>query len=238
MLILGIETSGRTGGVALLRDGQVLAKCAFCGGSRHSRNIMVAVEEVVRKAGVGKGDVEAVAVSEGPGSFTGLRVGVMCAKTLACLLGWKAVGAPSLEVMVQNVDAKLHQCSVACPVLDARRSFVYATVFRWESGRWVDLTGVLADGPERVAARIPPGALIFGSGVGAYPEVFLREELLLRQGPLALAEGEPENVARLGLRKLRQGKAVTPIELLAKYYRRTEAEEKVLSSTQGPQERP
>ena len=218
-----------------MRDDEILAKYAFSGSSRHSRNIMVAVDEVIRKAGVHKRDLEAVAVSEGPGSFTGLRVGVMCAKTLAYLRGWKAVGAPSLEVMVQNVDVKLHRCSVACPVLDARRSFVYATVFRWESGRWVDLTGVLADEPERVAARIPPGALIFGSGVEAYPEVFLREELLLRQGPMALAEGEPENAARLGLRRLSEGKAVPPMELLVKYYRRTEAEEKVLSSPQGPE---
>jgi len=232
MLVLGIETSGTRGSVALCRDEELLAEHVFEEGPRHARNIVVAVDDVVRSTGVAKSDIGAVAVSEGPGSFTGLRVGVTCAKTLAHLLRWQAVGVPSLEVMAQNVDPEHHGCATTCPLLDARRSFVYGTVFRWEGGRWRDTTGVMAGEPERVLERLPRGTLIFGSGVEAYPEVFVRgqvaaEELSLKVGAAALAQGSAKHVAVLGLRILREGGAVPPMELMPKYYRRTEAEEKL-----------
>lgn len=233
MIILGIETSGTRGSVALCRDDEVLAEFRFEEGPRHSRNIMVAVDDVVSRAAVAKEQIDAVAVSEGPGSFTGLRVGVTCAKTLAYLLGWQPVGVPSLEVMAQNVNPEQHRCTVTCPLLDARRSFVYGTVFGWEEDRWTDLTGVLAGRPEQVAARIPGGAVVFGSGLDAYRDLFLREDCSsdeppLRAGPAALAEGKARHVARLGLRSLCEGGGVSPMELMAKYHRRTEAEEKLL----------
>jgi len=227
-LLLGIETSGSRGGVALCRDEELLAAESFPEGARHARHIMAAVDRVVRSAGVRKGQVEAVAVSEGPGSFTGLRVGVTCAKVLAYALGWRAVGVPSLEVAVQNVEPQAHGCVVACPLRDARREFVYGTVFRRADGRWVDTSGLLAGPPEAVAARIPRPALVFGSGVEAYPEVFRRPDAGLLVGPAELEQGRPLHVARLGLRLLREGRAVDPFRLTARYYRLTEAEEKAV----------
>ncbi len=235
MLILGIETSGTRGSVALCSGEELLHSFHFPDGYRHSRDIMTAVDSVVRQAGAAKGDVGAVAVSEGPGSFTGLRVGVTCAKTLAYVLGWQAVGVPSLEVLVQNVDPHEHACRVACPLRDARRTFVYGTVFRWEEGRWNDLTGVMAGRPEEVAARIPRPALVFGSGAEAYPEAFpCGPQAGLLRGPQSLAEGRAEHVARVGLRILSEGGAVPPMELTARYYRVTEAEEKVGQTVTAP----
>ena len=230
-MIIGIETSGARGSVAILSEDQLLADHRFPEGRRHARDIMIAVDDLVRAAGVEKSEIGAVAVSQGPGSFTGLRVGVTCAKTLAYLLGWQAVGVSSLEVMAQNVDAVQHGCGAVCPLLDARRSFVYGTVFRWEDGRWRDLTGVMAGEPREVAERIPPGSLIFGSGVDAYADVFLSQQGRLRAGPCWLAEGKGEHAARLGLKALREGRAVPPMQLLAKYYRRTQAEEKLTGGT-------
>ena len=233
MLVLGIETSGTRGSVALCRDEELVAEYVFEEGPRHARNIMVAVEEVLGRAAVAKSEIDAVAVSEGPGSFTGLRVGVTCAKTLAYLLGWQAVGVPSLEVMAQNVDPEKYGCAAISPLLDARRSFVYGTVFRWEGGRWTDTTGVMAGEPGQVLSRLPHGTLIFGSGVEAYHNVLVHaegsvHELSLQVGPIGLAEGEAKHAAILGLRMLREGGGVPPMQLAPKYYRRTEAEEKQL----------
>ena len=230
MLVIGIETSGRRGSVALCRDEETLHVIRFPGTARHARDIMTSVDDLLRAAGVDKHDVDAVAVSEGPGSFTGLRVGVTCAKTLAHLLGWQAVGVPSLEVLAQNVDAAECGCTATCPLRDARRSFVYGTVFLLEDGRWVDKTGVMAGEPQDVLARIPPGAFVFGSGVKAYPDVFDARgpdgKRILRVGPEKLDEGRAEEVARLGLLRIRAGGAVPAMQLLARYYRQTEAEEK------------
>lgn len=222
MRILGIETSGEAGNVALCEDDRLLAEHWFEEGTRYARDVMPAIGAVLAAAGCARREVEAVAVSQGPGSFTGLRVGVTCAKTLAYALGWKAVGVPSLEVKAQNVDGAAHE--IACPVLDARRGWIYATVLRWDGAVWRDLTGVLAGSPDEVAESIPEGALVFGSGVRAYPELLGRKGF--RVGDRELEKGRAEHVARLGLRLIAAGKDVPPVQLMPKYYRLTEVQEK------------
>jgi tRNA threonylcarbamoyladenosine biosynthesis protein TsaB len=231
MIVLGIETSGDTGSVAVCRDEALLAEHSFGRGARHARHIVPAVDEVVRKAGIGKRDIGAVAVSQGPGSFTGLRVGVTCAKTLAYALGAKLVGVPSLEVLAQNAaPAEGDGGRFACPLQDARRGRVYGTIFEWDGAEWRDLTGVLLEPPADLAGRIPPGALVFGSGVRAYPEHF--DQARFRVGGTELETGRGEAVARLGLRRIRAGHESDPMELKPLYYRLTEAEEKLQAA--GP----
>ena len=224
MIILGIETSGRRGSVAVCRDGEVLASWTFPEGARRARDIMTAVDRVVSDAGLGKAELDAAAVSEGPGSFTGLRVGVTCAKTLAYALGWRCVGIPSLEVQARNVDPEQYDCRHTCPILDARRGRVYGTLFRWDDG-WEDATGVLCTTPQDLAERLPDGTLVFGSGVKAYPDVFENDRL--RVGPAELAVGRAEAVARLGAERIRRGRDVDPMQLVPRYYRLTTPEEKL-----------
>jgi len=169
--------------------------------------------------------VDAVAVSQGPGSFTGLRVGVMCAKTLAYALGWRTVGVCSLEVKAQNVAPGASEVrEYVCPVLDARRSSVYAMVLRNEGGRWHDTTGVILGRPEEVAEQIPEGALIFGSGVRAYPDLFDHKGFSV--GREDLEQGHAREVARLALPLLESEEDIAPLELHPRYYRPTAAEEK------------
>ena len=230
MIVLGIETSGRIGSVALCDEARALASHTFPEGARHAparaaRDIMPAVDGVFRDAGIAKDDVGAVAVSEGPGSFTGLRIGVTCAKTLAYALGWQAVGVPSMDVMVRNVEAAREGCPVACPVLDARRAKVYGTVFEWDGSEWRDTTGVLICEPPELAEAVPEGALVFGSGVRAYADVFAPPRF--RVGDESLMVGRAEVTARLGLRRIRAGLQVDPMKLMPRYYRPTEPEEKL-----------
>ena len=229
MIVLGIETSGETGSVALCTERETLAGYAFEEGARHARDIVPAIDRIFARAGVGKADVEAVAVSQGPGSFTGLRVGITCAKALAYALGWQAVGVPSLEVLAQNVEPAAGGAEYACPVLDARRARVYGTVFRWDGAAWADTTGVMLKEPAELAAAVPDGALVFGTGVRAYPKAFATGRLV--QGDRALERGRAEAVARLGLERIRAGLAVDPLELLPQYYRVTEAEERLDTSS-------
>jgi len=236
MIILGIETSGTVGSVALCDGPHVLACHTFPPGARHARNVMPAIDGVVRRAGLSKQDVEAVAVSAGPGSFTGLRVGITCAKTLAWALGWRAVPVPSLEVRAWNVDpAAWGGCTHTCPVFDARRDKVYGTLFEWDGGRWTDTTGVLLKEPAALAELLPEGTLVFGSGVQAYEEVFAGGRF--RLGGAELAIGRAEAVVQLGLRWLSAGGEVDPMELSPRYYRLTAPEEKAASSPGTTQEK-
>ena len=221
MIVLGIETSSRTGSVALCHGEAIVAEHVFPQGVRHARNIMEGIGNVLREASVDKKEVNGVAVSQGPGSFTGLRIGVTCAKTLAYTLGWKLVGVPSLEVQVQNVEPRENQ--VVCPVQDARRSAVYGTFFEWQDGRWMDTSGVLIMEPQKLAMRLPEGACVFGTGVTAYTEVFCPPRFEV--GDPSLAQPRARQVARLGYRMLAEGVESDPMALVPRYYRPTAAEE-------------
>ena len=230
MIVLGIETSGPTGSVALCDGDRVLADTTFPQGARSQgeRGIIPAVDDVVRAAGIARDRIDAVAVSEGPGSFTGLRMGVTCAKTIAYALGAQAVGVPSLEVVVQNVPEG--EATTACPVLDARRAKVYGTVFEWDGAAWRDTSGMLLLPPGELADAVPAGTLVFGSGVAAYPEMLCPPRFLV--GDEGLAVGRAAAVARLGVRRLRDGLGVDPMELVPRYHRPTEPEEKLIAA--GP----
>ncbi len=230
MIALGIETSGRIGSVALGDGSRVLSRYTFPEGARRARDLLPAVDRVVRDAALGKTDVGAVAVSQGPGSFTGLRVGIACAKTLAYALGWRCAGVPTLEVKAQNVHPTEWDCRVTCPVQDARRGKVYGTVFRWEDG-WRDTTGVLCLPADELAEWIPDGALVFGSGVRAHPEVFAATRL--RAGPERLGTARAEEVVRLGLERLGAGRDVEPMQLMPRYHRLTSPEEKLQARQQA-----
>ncbi len=229
MIVLGIETSGDRGSLALRSGEGVLASFRFPGGGRRARDIVSALDRIMEQAGLARTDVHGVAVSEGPGSFTGLRVGVACAKTLAYALDWRCVGIPTLEVKAWNVDP--HEgagCRFTCPVQDARRGRVYGDVFEWDDG-WKDTTGVLCVAPRALADAIPAGAVVFGSGVRAYPEVFLEEGRFRAGGP-GLDVARAETVARLGMERLRAGRDVDPMQLVPRYHRPTAPEEKLASA--------
>ncbi len=225
MIALGIETSGRIGSVALCDEERPLASYTFPEGARHARDIVPAVDDVVARAGLTREQIAAVAVSRGPGSFTGLRVGVTCAKLLAWTLGWKCVGVPSLEVLAQNVNpGEYAECTHTCPVLDARRGKVHGALFQWEGG-WRDATGVLCLAPEELAERLPEGTLVFGSGVAAAPQVFTDGHFRIGEETLRVARAE--TVARLGIRRIAAGRDVDPMQLVPHYHRATGPEEKL-----------
>lgn len=226
MIVLGIETSGRRGSLALCEGEQALASFTFPKGKRRARDIVPAVHSIMQEAGMVRSDVLGVAVSEGPGSFTGLRIGVACAKTLAYALGWRCVGIPTLEVKAGNVELEERgDLRFTCPVQDARRGRVYGSVFEWQDG-WKDTTGVLCLEPEALADAIPPGALVFGSGILAYPEVF-QAGARFRMGKPELAVGRAKVVARLGAERFHAGTDVDPMELVPRYHRPTAPEEKL-----------
>jgi tRNA threonylcarbamoyladenosine biosynthesis protein TsaB len=235
MIILAIETSGETASVAVCDEAGALAVHRFGKGARHARNVMPAIDDVIRRAGLSKQRVDAVAVSAGPGSFTGLRVGITCAKTLAWALGWRAVAVPSLEVLVRNVDPAVHGgCRHVCPIFDARRRKVYATLFEWDEARWADKTGVLLTEPRELAERLTAGTLVFGTGVRAYPEVLSEGKFTVGEPELEAARAEA--AAQLGLELLGECKDVDPMALVPQYYRLTEPEEKLLAGSLPIQE--
>ena len=131
MLILALETSAKAASVALHDGQQLLAECYQNTGMTHSQTLMVMAEDLLKQCGRTPGEVTHVAVAAGPGSFTGIRIGVAAAKGF----GWGAelpvYGVSTLEAMAKNLG--IYE-GVVCAVMDARRSQVYNALFRAEKG--------------------------------------------------------------------------------------------------------
>ena len=131
MLILAFETSAKAASVALLEDNKLLGESYQNTGLTHSQTLMVMAEDLLKQCGRTVGDLTAVAVAEGPGSFTGIRIGVAAAKGFAWGKNIPCYGASTLEAMAQTLG--IYEGYI-CPVMDARRSQVYNSLFYVDHG--------------------------------------------------------------------------------------------------------
>ena len=131
MLILAFETSAKAASVALMEGGKLLGEGYQNTGLTHSQTLMVMAEDVLKQCGRTAQDVEAVAVAEGPGSFTGVRIGVAAAKGFAWGAQIPCYGVSTLEAMAQSLG--VYQGYI-CACMDARRSQVYNALFYVNNG--------------------------------------------------------------------------------------------------------
>ena len=139
MLILAFETSAKAASVALTENGKLLGESYQNTGLTHSQTLMVMAEDVLKQCGKTAADVEAVAVAAGPGSFTGVRIGVAAAKGFAWGAEIPCFGVSTLEAMAESLGV---YDGYVCPCMDARRNQVYNAVFSAQSG---ELTRVTED---------------------------------------------------------------------------------------------
>lgn len=225
-VILAIESSGRTGSVAVGVADEILGERVFSGPLRHSAELLPATVELLEGIGRDAGDIGQVYISVGPGSFTGLRIAVTAAKMMFLANAAKIVPIDTLDVIAENAVEGEDLGRVAA-ILDAKRGQFYIAVYEWENERW---RKVLADcllTAEQLKERFTgDGGRIWllGEGLVYYKDKFVSE------GIDFLDEGfwwpKAANVYRLGRKKAHAGEFTDPIELVPKYLRRPEAEEK------------
>ena len=127
MIILAIDTSTDYLSLAILKDGRLVTKFHKKAHRKHSMLLVPMIEKLLKKAKLGIGRIDCFAISAGPGSFTGLRIGVTVVKGLAYALKKRIVAVPTLDVIADN--AKNFK-GLVCPVLDARKNKVYACLYK------------------------------------------------------------------------------------------------------------
>jgi tRNA threonylcarbamoyladenosine biosynthesis protein TsaB len=228
-LLLALDTSAGSTGAALASDGKVLAASVSTGTVRHSESLFRRIEAVLGEAKKDKKDISAVAVTHGPGSFTGLRVGLATAKGLAFGLSVKAVGVSSLRALALGAG---EFDGVIAAVHDARKQQVYGALYDGKSFREVSPEGAFDPG-DFAGKALGTGkrVLLTGSGAGAYLEVWravLGEKLAL--APEEKWNIDPGVVALIGLADFEAGRGIDPSELRPVYHRLSEAEEKARKS--------
>lgn len=131
MLILALESSAKAASVALMQDAELLAQYSQCSGLTHSRTLLPMVEDMLKNTDKKLADVDFIAVAHGPGSFTGIRIGVSTVKGLAWASDKKCVGVSTLAAMAWHGAAV---GGLVCSVMDARRSQVYNALFEIKDG--------------------------------------------------------------------------------------------------------
>ena len=131
MLILAFESTAKAASTALVRDGKLVSQYSQCSGLTHSRTLLPMGEDMLKNAELKLADVDLLAVAHGPGSFTGVRIGVSMVKGLAWASDKPCVGVSTLEAMAWH---GLAAGGLVCPVMDARRSQVYNALFRIVDG--------------------------------------------------------------------------------------------------------
>jgi tRNA threonylcarbamoyladenosine biosynthesis protein TsaB len=236
VLILGLDTTTQSCSVALLQGETLLAEYTLNIRKTHSQRLMPLVKGMLRDGEVEREELQAVAVAAGPGSFTGIRIGVATARGLAQGLGIPAIGVSTLEALAEAVPTP---GALICPLLDARRDQVYTALYRRE--REGDLEALIppaAMGISQLLARLEEHGEpvhLLGDGLGRYGS-YLAEALAHR----AVILSPPLRLNRAGLvalrgRRLLQELPSPPgyLELLPVYLRRPEAERRLEIKEEG-----
>jgi len=237
-MILGIDTATATASAALVEDGKLIleearpghpqgAPFGSTGRGSHAENLLPLVDTVLKRAGLSLYDVSAFAVSIGPGSFTGLRIGLSTVKGL--VYGWKApvIGVPTLLAVAARVT---DWEGLICPFLDARKKEAYAALFRRDARVLKRLTEDLVSPPERIIRQIRSSSngepcLLIGDGTKVYGDLI--KASLGDRGLLTLGEAYPSTafaVARLGEERFLKREFDPPATLAPLYLRPSEAE--------------
>ena len=223
MKVVGIETSGSIGSVAVCDGNTVVGRHTFGKASNHGKEIVSSLEAIFNEVKWKPEDIDLIAVSIGPGSYTGLRIGVTCAKTLAYGLGKPVIDVPTLDVLAGNIKDDVKHI---CPVIDAKRKRVYACIYSRNNSKNKRTTDFLIITPGELKDILPESTLIFGDGVAPYKEIFAQMKVtIIEDEKPGIAEAV--NVARLGLERYEQGERCEINALVPLYLRKSEAEEKL-----------
>lgn len=237
-VFLAIETATRAGSVAVSRGGEILASTSGDASSSHSTDLIENIDLVLRESEVQLSDVELFAAAVGPGSFTGLRIGLATVKSLAVALNRKCAGVSTLGAIA--FAAGESECTVA--LLPAGRGEVFAQMFSVRDGDVSALDEAAHISPQALIAKYGKHATMIWAGEGAHAQLemlrhvaeeraieFTVNKDAVARGWLVAPENNriAESVAKLAFLDYRSGNTVAPGDLRANYVRPSDAEIKV-----------
>ncbi len=238
-LILSMDTATPCSAVALTfgtrKEGMVLASLSLTGNVTHSRRIFTAVDYLLKESAVDWPSIAGIGVSLGPGSFTGLRIGMATAKGLAAAAGKVLLGVSTLDALA----AKIVTPRLICTVLDARKKQVYSAFFRCDGNGFSErVSDVTVMAPEDLAAVINEPVVMVGDGVKVYGDLFcslLGENVIF--APSHLHEPSASSLGMLAGEKFLSGEHLDVADAVPVYVRSSDAELSLLQKGAAKSER-
>ncbi len=225
MKVLAVDTSSNVASVAIMDEDTLIGEYILNNKKTHSQKLMPIIKEIIENTGLKIDDISLFAGSKGPGSFTGLRIGLATIKSLAHATDKPVIGVSSLEGLAFNIP---YCQELIYPIMDARRDRVYNAIYRWQTDTIIskqdhriitieDLIKEVKDKGEKV--------IFCGDGVNIFTKR-LKGELgdLCQIAPISHRTQRASSIAALSLQKFKKGQVETYIDLLPLYLRKSQAE--------------
>lgn len=225
MNLLAIDSSSIAGSVAYIKEDKLIGEYYFCDKLTHSQTIMPMLEHLRTMVQMDLDTLDAIAVTSGPGSFTGLRIGVTAAKAMALALDVQIVGVPTLDCLAHNISFTEHYI---CPIMDARRNQVYTALYHWEGNQLERLTDYLAIDLNTHLETLQEKCdkvIFLGDGITPY-KAMIQEQLGEKAlfAPLFLSQQRASVLATVAMQYYNEGKAEDPSLFVPMYLRKSQAE--------------
>ena len=225
MHILAVDTASVSGSVALLKDDCPIVETVIRSGQNHSITILPAIAELLQTARIEMADVDAFALTTGPGSFTGLRIGISLIKGFALAASKPVVGVSTLDALAMNLFASRYPI---CPLLDAKRGQVYTSLYEPDpKGFPKRIRPEMVEEPRHFLESIPTPVILTGDGIEPYAaliEEILGERQFIAPPPLRVIRAS--SVGILALEKFRKGEVLDTMTFTPSYIRLSEVERK------------
>ena len=221
MKLLAFESSAKAASTALLSDGCLLAEYTQNSGQTHSRTLMELAKNMLSGCDLTPQDIDAVAVAAGPGSFTGVRIGMACAKGFAWGRQLPLYGVSTLEAMVRGAACA---DGVYCACMDARKGQIYNAVFDWTAGALLRRTEDRAIAISELLQSMPGPVYLVGDGAKLVFDTLIDENLPLQLLPEHLRQQRASGVALAAMEKIAAGEPGDAAALTPNYLRQAQAE--------------
>lgn len=225
MLLLAIESSGLVASIALMSDDKLIGEYTTNFKKTHSQTLLPMMNEVVQMTGVDLNTVDAIVISGGPGSFTGLRIGAATAKGLGLALDKPLVNVPTVDALAFNLYGTEQ---IICPIMDARRQQVYTGLYTFEGDDFKVLCPQKAVGIDEIVEEINAmgkPVIFLGDGVPVHKEFILSHVTVpCNFAPAHLNAQRAGALAALGKRYYEEGRLETADEHVPEYLRLSQAE--------------
>lgn len=233
MKILAFDSSAVSASVALVEDGKLLAESYLNVGLTHSATLMPMTQQLLQASNCKLEDVDALAVSAGPGSFTGLRIAVSCVKGIAAALNKKCVAVSTLEAMACNLPP-IGEFTI-CAVMDARCKQFYNALFKVQNGeitRLCDDRAIMVDKLGEELKNISGDIVLVGDGS---PLAFsmLADNNNVKLPPDNLRFQKASSVAAAAIKKYNNNETVSAAALMPSYLRLSQAERELIAKNKG-----
>ena len=234
MKVLAVDTSSSVAAVAVMDNDKLLGEYSINHKKTHSQRLMPMINELLDSLELTPNDIDLFAASSGPGSFTGLRIGVTTVKAMAYAVKKPVISVPTLDSLAYNVPV----CdSLVCPIMDARNQQVFTAVYKWDEGKLLKITdymGVHISELLLILKEKREKVVFLGDAVELHKN-YLYENL---GGKCEIAPGnlllqKASSVAQIALLKALEGSTDSCFDMVPFYLRKSQAERELEKRSQG-----